>query len=117
MQPCNTRQLLSTRRKAKPVTQLVAYGTHPAPAGVASIPPSGGLNWAALAQCESGGRPRAVDSTGLYFGLYQFDLSTWHAWGGKGNPIDASPAEQTMRAQMLYDNRGREPWPICGRYL
>ena len=51
------------------------------------------------------------------FGLYQFDLSTWRGRGGKGNPIDASPAEQTMRAKMLYDDRGRQPWPICGKYL
>src|SRR5205807_5946126 len=30
-----------------------------------------------LAQCESGGNPRAVDPTGTYFGLYQFTLTTW----------------------------------------
>ena len=41
----------------------------------------------------------------------------WDESGGTGNPIDASPAQQTYRAQLLYDNRGAEPWPICGRYL
>ena len=111
---------LAPQGQAHRVLRIVEYGTQTPPAGgpVVSIPASGGLNWAALAKCESGGRPRAVSADGLYWGLYQFDLSTWHAWGGTGNPIDASPAQQTHRAQLLYDNRGAEPWPICrGRYL
>lgn len=74
------------------------------------------LNWSALAQCESSGNPRAV-SMGRYFGLYQFDLQTWAAVGGTGNPADASPAEQTMRAQRLYDDRSAAPWPVCGWHL
>ena len=113
------KHLLRSKSRARPVDEIVAFGTRAVPTGggPVTIPATGGLDWARLAQCESGGRPRAVGGGGLYFGLYQFDLSTWHAWGGQGNPIDASPAEQTMRAQMLYNNRGRAPWPICGRYL
>lgn len=81
-------------------------------------PASGGaLNWNALAECEASGNPRAVSADGRYFGLYQFDLSTWRSVGGKGNPADASPSEQTYRAQLLYAHRGRAPWPVCGRYL
>ena len=74
-----------------------------------------GLNWAALAKCESGGNPRAVNPAG-YYGLYQFSLSTWHSVGGAGNPIDASPAEQTARAQALYARGGASQWG-CGRHL
>jgi resuscitation-promoting factor RpfB len=113
------RKLVRSKRKEKPVTRVVAYGTRAIPAGgnAVEIPSSGGLNWAALARCESGGRPRAVGGGGLYFGLYQFDLQTWRGQGGTGNPIDASPEEQTRRAKSLYAQRGRQPWPICGRLL
>jgi soluble lytic murein transglycosylase-like protein len=76
-----------------------------------------GLDWGALARCESGGNPRAVSSTGKYRGLYQFSISTWRGVGGAGDPIDASPAEQTYRAKILYNRSGRGSWPVCGRYL
>ena len=36
-----------------------------------------GWTGAALAHCESGGRSGAVDSSGTYGGLYQFDTGTW----------------------------------------
>lgn len=75
------------------------------------------LNWRALAYCEATGNPRAVDPSGTYFGLYQFDLGTWRSVGGRGNPADASPAEQTFRAELLYAQRGVAPWPVCGRHL
>ncbi|WP_449657165.1 ubiquitin-like domain-containing protein [Streptomyces thermolilacinus] len=75
------------------------------------------LNWAALAACESGGRPDAVDPSGTYGGLYQFDLRTWRSVGGSGRPQDASAAEQTYRAKKLYAKRGASPWPVCGRRL
>jgi hypothetical protein len=71
-----------------------------------------GLNWGALADCESGGNPRAVNPAG-YYGLYQFDVSTWRSVGGSGLPTAASAGEQTYRAKQ----RGRSPWPNCGRLL
>ena len=74
-----------------------------------------GLNWAALAQCESGGNPHMVD--GPYYGLYQFSLGTWRSVGGKGLPSNASSAEQTYRAKLLYAQQGRAPWPACGHLL
>jgi len=77
---------------------------------------SDGLNWAALARCESGGNPRAVNPSG-YYGLYQFSLSTWAGVGGSGNPINASSGEQTYRAQILYKRTGASSWPVCGRQL
>jgi hypothetical protein len=81
-----------------------------------SVPGTEGLNWGALAQCESGGNPRAVNAAG-YYGLYQFDTSTWRSVGGSGMPHHASAGEQTYRAKLLYKSRGRSPWPNCGRLL
>jgi uncharacterized protein YabE (DUF348 family) len=101
-------------RTAEPVTEIVAYGTRERPYSVAG---ADGLNWGALANCESGGNPRAVSSGGTYRGLYQFTLSTWHGLGGSGDPIDASSGEQTYRAKLLYQRSGRSPWPVCGKYL
>ena len=81
-----------------------------------SVPGTDGLNWGALANCESGGNPRAVNAAG-YYGLYQFDVSTWRGVGGSGMPHQASAGEQTYRAKLLYASRGRSPWPNCGRLL
>ncbi|TCO30373.1 LysM domain-containing protein [Kribbella steppae] len=72
--------------------------------------------WRKVAQCESGGNPRAVNPAG-YYGLFQFDLQTWRSVGGSGNPAKASAAEQLMRAKKLYSQRGAQPWPVCGRFL
>ncbi len=77
---------------------------------------SGGV-WAALAQCESGGNPSIVSSNGLYHGLYQFSVSTWQSVGGSGLPSQASPAEQTRRAQMLQARSGWGQWPACSAQL
>lgn len=98
----------------EPVGQLVKVGTRPLPTSVAG---ADGLNWAALAQCESGGRPSATDPSGTYGGLYQFDVRTWQGLGGSGRPQDASGSEQTFRAKKLYVQRGASPWPHCGRRL
>lgn len=106
------RQQLSNSVTKQPVTEQVTVGSKPKPA-VSSSPD--GLNWAALAKCESGGNPRAVNPAG-YYGLYQFSLSTWASVGGSGNPINASPDEQTARAQMLYARGGAGQWG-CGRHL
>jgi len=66
-----------------------------------------------IAQCESGGNPRAVSRTGRYRGKYQFDQATWEAWGGRGDPIKASEATQDRIAVKLYRARGTKPWPNC----
>jgi hypothetical protein len=98
-----------------PLARIVHYGTRKAASrskrGVDS------LNWHALAVCESGDNPRAVGGGGSYFGLYQFTVGTWHSVGGSGNPRDASRAEQTKRAKILYGRRGASPWPVCGSKL
>ncbi|QBJ90931.1 resuscitation-promoting factor [Streptomyces seoulensis] len=98
----------------EPLRQLVRVGTKARPATAAG---ADGLNWHALAVCESGGRPDAVDPSGTYGGLYQFDSATWHGLGGSGRPQDAPPEEQTRRAKTLYLRHGTSPWPHCGARL
>jgi hypothetical protein len=68
----------------------------------------------AIAACESGGNPRAVDPSGTYRGKYQFDLQTWASVGGSGDPAAAPEAEQDRRAAILYARAGAAPWPLCG---
>lgn len=101
-------EVLSAMVTQEPVTEVVVVGTKPLPAS--------DLNWAALAQCESSGNPKAVNPAG-YYGLYQFSLSTWSSVGGSGNPSDASVEEQTLRAQILYERSGAGQWPHCGPRL
>ncbi|AZQ35322.1 DUF348 domain-containing protein [Streptomyces cyaneochromogenes] len=98
----------------EPQTQVVKVGTKPLPTSVRG---ADRLDWQGLAACESGGRPDAVDSSGTYGGLYQFDTQTWRSLGGKGRPQDAPAAEQTLRAKQLYVRQGASPWPHCGGRL
>ncbi|PRZ41921.1 uncharacterized protein YabE (DUF348 family) [Antricoccus suffuscus] len=125
---------VSAQVTVAPVNEVVNVGTKEAPVAAApapsgsgagssgggsnagAIPSSGGLNWPALAQCESSGNPKAVSPAG-YMGLYQFDQRTWNANGGSGSPLDASAAQQTAIAQNLYNARGISPWPSCGPKL
>jgi uncharacterized protein YabE (DUF348 family) len=75
-----------------------------------------GVNWDGMAFCESTNNPHAVNNPAGYlstYGLFQFDLPTWASVGGSGNPGDALPEEQLMRAKLLYQSRGLEPW-LCG---
>ena len=114
---------------AAPVTRVVVVGTKPTPApaparatsGSSSGESSGGAapsgGFAALAQCESGGNPRATNPSGKYRGLYQFSRETWASVGGSGDPAAASVAEQTKRAQILLNRSGAGQWPECGRHL
>ncbi len=112
------REQLATAVTRAPVDELVTVGTKERPAASSAVPATAdGLNWAALAKCESGGRPDAVSSTGKYRGMYQFSTATWQSVGGSGDPAAASAAEQTLRAQMLYERSGAGQWPHCGSNL
>jgi len=70
---------------------------------------------AAIAQCESGGDPRAISASGQYRGKYQFSFATWRSVGGTGDPAQASETEQDRRAAILYRRHGAGQWPVCGR--
>jgi uncharacterized protein YabE (DUF348 family) len=107
--------VIAQKLTRRPVAQILAVGTKGAPVGGAAAR----LNWKGLANCESHGNPKAVNGAG-YYGLYQFSMSSWASVGGTGKPSDASPAEQTYRAQLLYNRvqgRWQGQWPHCGRFL
>lgn len=106
-----------TRTPSKTAHRKVnrASRTRPRSGPVASAETSSSV-WARLAQCESGGNPSTNTGNGFY-GMYQFDLQTWHSVGGTGYPHHASVAEQTKRAKILQSRRGWSPWPACSRKL
>jgi Transglycosylase-like domain/Putative peptidoglycan binding domain len=66
-----------------------------------------------IAQCESGGNPRAVSRDGRYRGKFQFDMATWRSLGGKGDPAKAAESVQDRLALKLYRQRGTAPWANC----
>jgi uncharacterized protein YabE (DUF348 family) len=87
--------------------------TTPAP------PATSGLNWDAVAQCESGGNWSINTGNGYYGGL-QFSASTWISNGGgvyAATANLATKAQQIAIANKLYAARGAAPWPTCGKYL
>jgi Transglycosylase-like domain/LysM domain len=92
----------------------VATGAAPAPA--AAPAPSGGVNWSAIAACESGGNWGANTGNGFYGGL-QFTEQTWLGYGGaKYAPSAnlATPAQQIAVAQQVLAGQGIGAWPVCG---
>jgi hypothetical protein len=66
-----------------------------------------------IAECESGGDPRAVSRDGRYRGKYQFTLATWRSLGGSGDPAQAAESVQDRLALRLYRRSGTSPWPSC----
>lgn len=72
--------------------------------------------WDALAQCESGGNWSINTGNGYYGGL-QFNLQTWEANGGSGNPADASRAEQIRVAENVLATQGWGAWPSCSAQI
>ncbi len=121
--PTTTVRPTTTTTTAKPATTTTTT-TPPAPAAPkveAQVATPGGGDaefLACLRRRESGGNYQAVSSTGLYFGAYQFMISTWdntarHA--GRGDlvgvrPDRAAPADQDAMALALYRWQGKAPW-------
>ena len=66
-----------------------------------------------IAECESGGNPRAISPGGQYRGKYQFSRETWRNLGGTGDPADAPEWLQDRLALKLYRLSGTAPWPSC----
>jgi len=111
------RTVLARHVLKNPSKQVEKVGTKSRPAPAVSG--GGGLNWEAVAQCESGGNWHINTGNGFYGGL-QFDYSTWLSNGGGAYAPRAdlaSESEQIAVATRLYDARGSSPWPVCGRYL
>jgi uncharacterized protein YabE (DUF348 family) len=100
----------------QPKTQVETVGTKHRPVPALS---TDGLNWDAVAQCESGGNWHINTGNGFYGGL-QFDYSTWLSNGGGAYAPRADLAtreEQIAVASKLYAARGSSPWPVCGANL
>jgi len=84
--------------------------------GGASRSDPGEAAWERLRFCESGG-VYSINTGNGFYGAYQFDLQTWGTMGGTGRPSDAPYWEQDLRAKALYQTRGAQPWPLCGRFV
>ncbi|MDQ1741882.1 MAG: resuscitation-promoting factor RpfB [Pseudonocardiales bacterium] len=133
-----SRVLVASKQVSAPVDQVTKVGIRqkpvapqpapvvrqpapaPAPAPVpAPAPPSNGLNWDAVAACESGGNWHINTGNGFYGGL-QFDYGTWLSNGGGAyaSRADLATREQQIAvATRLYNARGASPWPVCGQRL
>jgi hypothetical protein len=105
-------ELEQSRRELRRARRAAATAPAGTPAtGAGTAPP----HLEAIAACESGGDPSAVDASGTYRGKYQFDTQTWASVGGSGDPAAAPEAEQDARAAQLYAQSGSTPWPVCGQ--
>ena len=71
-----------------------------------------GVNWDAIAQCESGGNWAANTGNGFFGGL-QFKQATWNAHGGVGSPATATREQQIMVAERVLAKQGLGAWPTC----
>ena len=98
---------LATIAGALAVAPMVSIG-----AGTANA--DSGVNWDAVAACESGGNWGTATGNGYYGGL-QFSMSTWRANGGSGSPHHASRAEQIRVANNVLNSQGIGAWPVCGQ--
>ena len=77
---------------------------------------SDGVNWAAIAACESGGNWSDNTGNGFYGGL-QFSEGTWLAYGGgqyASSANLASESQQITVAERVLAGQGIGAWPVCG---
>jgi len=73
--------------------------------------------WLEQAACIRSHEGAWTSATGNgYYGAYQFLLSTWQRVGGQGYPHQASPAEQTYRAWLVWrqDGGSWREWGTAG---
>ncbi|GAA1348156.1 transglycosylase family protein [Arthrobacter koreensis] len=81
-------------------------------AGMAAPANAASMDWDALAQCESGGNWGISTGNGFSGGL-QFTPSTWAAFGGTGDPSNASREQQIAVAERVLAEQGPGAWPAC----
>ena len=82
--------------------------------GTGTAAADSGVNWDAVAACESGGN-WAINTGNGYYGGLQFSMGTWRANGGAGSPHTASRSEQIRVAENVLRSQGIGAWPVCGR--
>jgi hypothetical protein len=97
------------------VIVILAVGLQLLCSGLSAGADPGTGQWLALRKCESSNNYSVVSANGLYYGAYQFNLSTWQSVGGYGLPTQASHAEQDYRALYLYRMRGWQPWTCANK--
>jgi hypothetical protein len=106
--------------RSAPAAPAAAAPAAPAASAQASRPApafSGGVNWSAIAACESGGNWAADTGNGFYGGL-QFTEQTWLGYGGgqyASSANLATPAQQIAVAGRVLAGQGIGAWPVCGR--
>jgi LysM repeat protein len=101
---------------AAPARAAQAAPAQAAPAQSPGPASAGGVNWSAIAACESGGNWATNTGNGFYGGL-QFTEQTWLAYGGGRYAPSANlatPAQQIAVAQRVLAGQGIGAWPVCG---
>jgi len=91
-----------------------ALAVAPLALGTGTANAESGVNWDAVARCESGGN-WAINTGNGYYGGLQFTMGTWRANGGSGSPHQASREEQIRVAENVVRTQGVGAWPSCGR--
>jgi uncharacterized protein YabE (DUF348 family) len=108
------RAIVKQRTVRQPVSKIVKIGTKTAAPAPSTNFSGGGTIWDKIAACESGGNWAANTGNGYYGGL-QFNLGTWHSYGGSGRPDQQSRAAQIAVAERVAAAEGGYgAWPVCG---
>lgn len=79
----------------------------------APVPRKSGVNWDAVAQCESGGNWQINTGNGYYGGL-QENMSFWHSHGGDQYAARPDLASRDQQIAVAEDAGSLAPWPVCG---
>lgn len=96
-----------------------ALSVAPIALGAGTAAADSGVDWDAVAACESGGNWSINTGNGYYGGL-QFLDSTWDAYGGEEFAPRADLAtrgEQITVAERVRADVGFRAWPACSRRL
>ena len=110
------RAAVSAVSPAQPASVAQADPPAAAPASATSPASSGGVNWSAIAACESGGNWSANTGNGFYGGL-QFTEQTWLGYGGGQYAPSANLATESQQiavAERVLAGQGIGAWPVCG---
>jgi LysM repeat protein len=106
----------SAASPAQPASVTQADPPAAAPVSTTSPASSGGVNWPAIAACESGGNWSANTGNGFYGGL-QFTEQTWLGYGGGQYAPSANQATESQQiavAERVLAGQGIGAWPVCG---
>jgi resuscitation-promoting factor RpfA len=106
---------VARRRLGRAVLASLTAGAPVAALGIGVAPAAHAeTDWDALAKCESGGDWGINTGNGFGGGL-QFTDSTWKAFGGSGQPEDASREQQIVVAEKVKASQGMNAWPTCSK--